>query len=87
MAGMQEIKCLGAGGRSPSPPQDVARPIQDSVTNALVVKPYMLLQYGRILDPAKDSDHKAYAIHLKWVTGGYKAATADARGRRTTRAS
>ncbi|MFD0507821.1 hypothetical protein ACFQ0G_43785 [Streptomyces chiangmaiensis] len=31
----------------------------------------MLLQYGRILDPAKASDRKAYAVHLKWVTGGY----------------
>lgn len=51
----------------------MARPIQDSITNALVVKPFMLLQYGRILDPAKASDSKAYAIHLKWIIGGYKA--------------
>ncbi|WP_415954398.1 hypothetical protein [Streptomyces sp. KLOTTS4A1] len=52
-------------------PSEVARPIQDATTNALVVKPYMLLQYGRILDPAKESDRKAYALHLKWVVGGY----------------
>lgn len=73
MAGNAEIKCLEHQGERPVAAQDVARPIQDSVTNALVVKPYMLLQYGRILDPGKDSDRKAYAVHLKWITGGYKA--------------
>ncbi|MFE9976217.1 hypothetical protein ACFYRD_37305 [Streptomyces hirsutus] len=73
MAGMQEVKCLEREGEKPVSAEEVARPIQDSVTNALIVKPYMLLQYGRILDPAKDSDRKAYAVHLKWVTGGYKA--------------
>ncbi|WP_060903248.1 hypothetical protein [Streptomyces europaeiscabiei] len=73
MAGMQEIKCLETEAAKPVSAQDVARPIQDSITNALVVKPYMLLQYGRVLDPARASDRKAYAVHLKWVTGGYKA--------------
>ncbi|MFF5010743.1 hypothetical protein ACFY3G_49115 [Streptomyces phaeochromogenes] len=73
MAGMQEIKCQELEAGKPVSSQDVARPIQDSITNALIVKPYMLLQYGRILDPAKTADRKAYAIHLKWVTGGYKA--------------
>ncbi|MFF6953860.1 hypothetical protein ACFZAD_35155 [Streptomyces iakyrus] len=73
MAGNAETKCLEHEGERPVAAQDVARPIQDSVTNALVVKPYMLLQYGRILDPGKDSDRKAYAVHLKWITGGYKA--------------
>ncbi|WP_406723407.1 hypothetical protein WJ438_00160 [Streptomyces sp. GD-15H] len=73
MASMQEVKCAEREGEKPVSAEEVARPIQDSVTNALIVKPYMLLQYGRILDPAKDSDRKAYAVHLKWVTGGYKA--------------
>ncbi|WP_455362588.1 hypothetical protein [Streptomyces sp. SYSU K21746] len=73
MAGMQEVKCLERENEAPVSSTDVARPLQDSITNALIVKPYMLLQYGRILDPAKDSDRKAYAIHLKWVVGGYKA--------------
>ncbi|MEU3855419.1 hypothetical protein [Streptomyces sp. NPDC029554] len=73
MAGNAEIKCLEHEGERPVAAQDVARPIQDSLTNALVVKPYMLLQYGRILDPGKGSDRKAYAVHLKWITGGYKA--------------
>jgi hypothetical protein len=73
MAGMQEIKCQELEAAKPVSSQDVARPIQDSITNALIVKPFMLLQYGRILDPAKTADRKAYAIHLKWVTGGYKA--------------
>ncbi|WP_435279765.1 hypothetical protein [Streptomyces sp. 1222.5] len=71
MAGNAEIKCEEREGEGPVSSTEVARPIQDSITNALIVKPYMLLQYGRILDPAKDSDRKAYAVHLKWVTGGY----------------
>ncbi|MEV2234995.1 hypothetical protein AB0H69_41420 [Streptomyces phaeochromogenes] len=73
MAGMQEIKCQERENEAPVSSTDVARPLQDSITNALIVKPYMLLQYGLILDPAKKSDRQAYAIHLKWVAGGYKA--------------
>ncbi|MGP4009973.1 hypothetical protein [Streptomyces sp. 4N124] len=73
MAGRQEIKCEELEAAKPVSAQDVARPLQDSVTNAMIVKPYMLLQYGRILDPAKKSDRQAYAVHLKWVTGGYLA--------------
>ncbi|GAB1331760.1 hypothetical protein [Streptomyces sennicomposti] len=71
MAGNAEVKCEQREGEGPVSSTEVARPIQDSITNALIVKPYMLLQYGRILDPAKDSDRKAYAVHLKWITGGY----------------
>ncbi|MFD3620951.1 hypothetical protein ACFWWT_38125 [Streptomyces sp. NPDC058676] len=77
MAGMQEAKCLEREEAQPVSSTEVARPLQDSVTNALVVKPYMLLQYGRILDPAKTGDRKAYAVHLKWVSGGYKASSGD----------
>ncbi|MFE1437122.1 hypothetical protein [Streptomyces sp. NPDC058739] len=73
MAGRQELNCLEREGEGPVPAAEVARPLQDSITNALVVKPYMLLQYGRILDPGKPADRKAYAVHLKWVTGGYTA--------------
>jgi hypothetical protein len=51
--------------------QQVARPLQDALTNALVVKPYELLEYGRILDPATAADKAAYKIHLKWVKGDY----------------
>ncbi|MFF3726884.1 hypothetical protein ACFYYM_31460 [Streptomyces erythrochromogenes] len=47
----------------------VTAPIQAALTDALVVKPYMLLQYGRILDPKKEGDKAAYEAHLKWVTG------------------
>ncbi|MER8009713.1 hypothetical protein [Streptomyces sp. NPDC094149] len=71
MAGNAEIKCEEREGEGPVSATEVARPIQDSITNALIVKPYMLLQFGRILDPAKTADRKAYAVHLKWVTGGY----------------
>ncbi|MFJ9544387.1 hypothetical protein ACIRPX_45295 [Streptomyces sp. NPDC101225] len=73
MAGNAETKCLKEDAQAPVSAADVARPLQDSITNALVVKPYMLLEYGRILDPAKASDRQAYAVHLKWVSGGYKA--------------
>ncbi|MEY9988026.1 hypothetical protein ABIE67_000058 [Streptomyces sp. V4I8] len=73
MAGNAELKCLEQEAERPVSSTDIARPLQDSVTNALIVKPYMLLQYGRILAPAKKSDSKAYAVHLKWVIGGYKA--------------
>ncbi|MFJ2349670.1 hypothetical protein [Streptomyces antimycoticus] len=47
----------------------VAQPIQDVLTDVLVVKPYQLLQYGRILDPKDPGDKKVYAAHLKWVRG------------------
>ncbi|MFE9769763.1 hypothetical protein ACFYPC_35465 [Streptomyces sp. NPDC005808] len=73
MAGNAELKCLEQEAEAPVSSTDVARPLQDSITNALIVKPYMLLQYGRILDPAKESDSKAYAVHVKWITGGFKA--------------
>lgn len=73
MAGNAELKCLQREGEGPVSAAEVARPIQDSITNALIVKPFMLLEYGRILDPAKPSDRKAYAVHLRWITGGYKA--------------
>ncbi|MGV9456413.1 hypothetical protein [Streptomyces sp. NPDC003635] len=73
LSGNAEIRCLERESESPVSAAQVARPLQDSVTNALIVKPYMLLQYGRILDPAEKADTKAYAVHLKWVTGGYDA--------------
>ncbi|MFE9687531.1 hypothetical protein [Streptomyces sp. NPDC006285] len=78
MAGMQEVKCQEREDKAPVSSTDVARPLQDSITNALIVKPYMLLQYGRILDPARTADRNAYAIHLKWVIGGYRAGTEQA---------
>ncbi|MFE7077080.1 hypothetical protein ACFU96_44040 [Streptomyces sp. NPDC057620] len=73
MAGRQEAKCQEQQNQAPVSSTQVARPLQDALTNALVVKPYMLLQYGRVLDPAQASDAAAYAVHLKWVSGGYKA--------------
>ncbi|MFF4248942.1 hypothetical protein ACFYY2_31375 [Streptomyces sp. NPDC001822] len=71
LVGGAELKCLERERAKPVSATEVARPIQESVTNALVVKPYMLLQWGRILDPAKASDRKAYAIHLRLVSGNY----------------
>ncbi|MFJ6121616.1 hypothetical protein [Streptomyces sp. NPDC092129] len=80
MAGNAERACLKRQGEGPVSAAEVARPIQDSITNALIVKPYMLLQYGRILDPGKPSDRAAYAVHLKWITGGYQpGATPESR--------
>ncbi|MDX3321130.1 hypothetical protein PV415_29915 [Streptomyces sp. ME03-5684b] len=81
MAGRQELKCIEVEDSGPVSAKGVARPIQDSVTNALIVKPYMLLQYGRILDPAKEADRQAYAVHLKWVSGGYKPGKARGSGK------
>ncbi|MGW1894151.1 hypothetical protein ACWCP6_28470 [Streptomyces sp. NPDC002004] len=75
MVGNAEAKCLQREGEGPVSASEVARPIQHSITNALIVKPYMLLQYGRTLDPAKPADRKAYALHLKWISGGYKPET------------
>ncbi|WP_433455550.1 hypothetical protein ACQPXS_46265 [Streptomyces sp. CA-142005] len=73
MSGNAELKCLQQEDEAPVTAEEVARPLQDSITNALIVKPYMLLEYGRILDPSKPSDAKAYAVHLKWITGWYQA--------------
>ncbi|MFF4189076.1 hypothetical protein ACFYZ9_38395 [Streptomyces sp. NPDC001691] len=84
MAGRAELKCLQADGAKPPSPAEVARPIQEALTNALVVKGYMLLQYGRVLDPAKDGDKKAYALHLKWVSGGYKPENQSKKGKDNT---
>ncbi|MER6030674.1 hypothetical protein [Streptomyces sp. NPDC001851] len=80
MAGNAEIKCEQRESEAPVTAEDVARPLQDSITNALIVKPYMLLEYGRILDPSKPSDAKAYAVHLKWITGWYSAQRGAAKG-------
>ncbi|MEU9087495.1 hypothetical protein [Streptomyces sp. NPDC048357] len=54
----------------------VTTPIQAALTDALVVKPYMLLQYGRVLDPKKPGDEAAYKAHLKWIKGNASAAAA-----------
>jgi len=78
MAGNAELTCLQLEDEAPVSAAEVARPLQDSITNALIVKPFMLLEYGRVLDPAKASDRKAYAIHLMWVSGGYKTSTVEA---------
>ncbi|MGQ4434329.1 hypothetical protein [Streptomyces sp. SAS_260] len=77
MAGNAELKCLQQEEEAPVTAAEVARPLQDSITNALIVKPYMLLEYGRVLDPAKESDRKAYVLHLMWVSGAYKAGSND----------
>ncbi|MFF3359201.1 hypothetical protein ACFYWN_42985 [Streptomyces sp. NPDC002917] len=73
MAGPSEAKCQEREAGKQATAADLARPIQESVTNALVVKPFMLLQYGRILDPDKASDRKAYAVHIRLISGGYQS--------------
>ncbi|WP_329453390.1 hypothetical protein OG894_43290 (plasmid) [Streptomyces sp. NBC_01724] len=73
MAGPSETKCQEREAGKQATAADLARPIQESVTNSLVVKPFMLLQYGRILDPNKASDQKAYAVHIKLISGGYQS--------------
>ncbi|NEB75967.1 hypothetical protein G3I40_12145, partial [Streptomyces sp. SID14478] len=71
LAGNAMNKCYGVKESATPDAASISKPIQEAVTNALVVKPYMLLEYGRILDPSKPADRKAYAVHLKWVSGGY----------------
>ncbi|MFC7308982.1 hypothetical protein ACFQVC_32845 [Streptomyces monticola] len=71
MHGRALEQCLKKWDAQPVEAHAVAKPIQDATTNALIVKPYMLLQYGRTLDPHRAADRKAYAVHLKWVSGGY----------------
>ncbi|MBT2612736.1 hypothetical protein J7I97_32080 [Streptomyces sp. ISL-87] len=61
--------CLQERDRARSDVNTVTVPIQNALTDALVVKPYMLLQYGRVLDPKKASDKAAYAAHKQWVMG------------------
>ncbi|WP_329529355.1 hypothetical protein [Streptomyces sp. NBC_01462] len=82
MAGHAELKCLKVEDARPLTASEIARPIEDSLTNALVVKGYMLLEYGRVLDPGKPADRTAYAVHLKWVTGGYKPGPPDEKTKR-----
>ncbi|WP_141753976.1 hypothetical protein [Streptomyces subrutilus] len=55
----------------------VTTPIQNALTDALVVKPYMLVQYGRVLDPKNPDEAAAYKAHLKWVKGNAQPSTAD----------
>ncbi|GAA3386473.1 hypothetical protein [Streptomyces racemochromogenes] len=45
----------------------VVDPIQRALSDALVVKPYMLLQYGRVLDPQKSGQALAYRAHIEWL--------------------
>ncbi|WP_405634334.1 hypothetical protein OHB53_09235 [Streptomyces sp. NBC_00056] len=64
--------CYDAQDAKTPEARKIAKPIQDAVTNSLVVKPFMLLEYGRILDPSNPADRKAYQVHLMWVSGAYK---------------
>ncbi|MFF3214142.1 hypothetical protein ACFYYB_26135 [Streptomyces sp. NPDC002886] len=48
----------------------VSTPIQNALTDALIVKPYMLLQYGRVLDPKNPDEAAAYRAHAKWIKSG-----------------
>ncbi|MER5870500.1 hypothetical protein [Streptomyces sp. NPDC002044] len=54
----------------------VTTPIQNALTDALVVKPYMLLQYGRVLDPKGPGESAAYRAHLKWIKSNAPKPTA-----------
>ncbi|MEU4095916.1 hypothetical protein [Streptomyces sp. NPDC026673] len=56
---------------------DVAKSVQDALTNALIVKPFQLLQYGRLLDDGKPENRAAYAAHLKMVMSADEAKKDD----------
>ncbi|MFD3938223.1 hypothetical protein ACFWSF_09485 [Streptomyces sp. NPDC058611] len=58
----------------------VTTPIQNALTDALVVKPYMLLQYGRVLDPKKPGEAAVYRAHVNWVKSNAPAPAAAVPG-------
>ncbi|MFD0367645.1 hypothetical protein [Streptomyces sp. NPDC127114] len=62
VAGPARDTCLT--GERPLNAADVSKPISDTLTDTLVVKPYMLLQYGQVID----KNSPLYAVHLKSVT-------------------
>ncbi|MEV0449797.1 hypothetical protein [Streptomyces sp. NPDC050600] len=51
-------------GETPLNAADVSKPITNTLTETLVVQPYMLLQYGQLID----KNSPLYAVHLKAVT-------------------
>ncbi|MEU9033350.1 hypothetical protein AB0D45_00265 [Streptomyces sp. NPDC048352] len=63
----------------------VVDPIQRALSDALVVKPYMLLQYGQVLDPKKSGQASAYRAHLQWVKKNAPEARPAADGAATGR--
>lgn len=64
--------CLKERDRVRSDPKTTTGPIRAALTDALIVKPYMLLQYGRVLNPKDVNDKAAYAAHMKWVQGNHE---------------
>ncbi|MEV6332841.1 hypothetical protein [Streptomyces sp. NPDC051909] len=62
VAGPARDVCLT--GERPLNAADVSKPISNTLTDTLVVQPYMLLQYGQVID----KDSPLYAVHLKSVT-------------------
>ncbi|MEV6574867.1 hypothetical protein [Streptomyces sp. NPDC051577] len=64
--------CLKERERVRSDPKTTTGPIQNALTDALVVKPYMLLQYGRVLNPKDVNEKPAYAAHVKWVKSNHE---------------
>ncbi|MET9955989.1 hypothetical protein ABZ135_31215 [Streptomyces sp. NPDC006339] len=60
-------------GERPVNAADVSRPITNTLTETLVVQPYMLLQYGHVID----KDSPLYAVHLKAVTPPKPAAAKE----------
>ncbi|MGW6971681.1 hypothetical protein [Streptomyces sp. NPDC054952] len=78
--------CLKERDRVRSDPKTTTGPIQAALTDALIVKPYMLLQYGRVLDPKNVNDKAAYAAHMKWVQGNHEARAKPGEGEITQEA-
>ncbi|MFF3431437.1 hypothetical protein [Streptomyces sp. NPDC002602] len=78
--------CLKERDRVRSDPTTTTGPIQAALTDALIVKPYMLLQYGRVLDPKNVNDKAAYAAHMKWVQSSHEARAKPGEGEITQEA-
>lgn len=61
VAGPAHTTCLS--GQRPLAAADVSKPITRTLTDTLVVQPYMLLQYGRALD----KDSPLYKVHKNLI--------------------
>ncbi|MFB7341189.1 hypothetical protein ACFCZ6_14125 [Streptomyces hydrogenans] len=72
LMGIARDTCLS--GERVLKPADVSKPITNTLTDSLVVQPYMLLQYGRVLE----KDDPLYKAHQKLITSDRRIPEGDA---------
>ncbi|MFH9958972.1 hypothetical protein ACH4OX_32815 [Streptomyces roseolus] len=71
---MAQARELCLSGEQVRKPSDVSGPITRTLTDSLVVQPYMLLQYGRVLE----KDDPLYQAHHKLITFENRVPEGDA---------